>query len=107
MIVIAVYQVHLLRAKAQKMWWIEELQCLQVEMESAVRFFRHQVQFWQSKMEVVEHQSQPGHVAWAERQISMWNSMAMQAESKFTALLKDNLPPEFGKVIKPQSSRIK
>jgi hypothetical protein len=107
MIVIAVYRVHWLRAKAQKVRWIEELQCLQVEMESAVRFFRHQAQFWQSKMEVVEHQSQPGHVAWAERQISMWNSMAMQAESKFTALLKDNPPPEFGKVIKLQSSKIK
>jgi hypothetical protein len=26
------------------MRWIEELQCLQVEMESAVRFFRHQEQ---------------------------------------------------------------
>ena len=31
-----VYRVHWLRAKAQKTRWIEELQCLQVEMESAV-----------------------------------------------------------------------
>ncbi|KAI9431446.1 hypothetical protein BJY52DRAFT_1131837 [Lactarius psammicola] len=38
----AIYRVHWLRAKAQKMRWIEELQCLQVEMGSAVRFFRHQ-----------------------------------------------------------------
>jgi hypothetical protein len=33
---LAVYCVHWLRAKAQKMQWIEELQCLQVEMDSAV-----------------------------------------------------------------------
>ncbi|KAF8266490.1 hypothetical protein EI94DRAFT_1701677 [Lactarius quietus] len=90
-----VYQVHWLRAKAQKMRWIEELQCLQVEMESAVRFFRHQAQFWQSKMKHADCQLWPGHAAWAERQISMWSSMAMQAESKFTTLLKDNPPPEF------------
>jgi hypothetical protein len=32
----SVYQVHWLRSKAQKMIWIEELQCLQVEMGSAV-----------------------------------------------------------------------
>ncbi|KAF8262212.1 hypothetical protein EI94DRAFT_1603313 [Lactarius quietus] len=50
------YRVHWLRAKAQKMRWIEELQCLQVEMESAVRFFRHQAQFWQSKIEHADHQ---------------------------------------------------
>ncbi|KAF8264132.1 hypothetical protein EI94DRAFT_1473068, partial [Lactarius quietus] len=81
-----VYQVHRLRAKARKMWWIEELQCLQVEMESAVRFFRHQAQFWQSKMEHADRRLQPGHAAWAERQISMWSSIAMQAESKFTTL---------------------
>ncbi|KAF8260378.1 hypothetical protein EI94DRAFT_1498197, partial [Lactarius quietus] len=37
---------HWLCAKAQKMQWIEELQCLQVETESAVRFFRHQEQVW-------------------------------------------------------------
>ena len=46
---IAVYRVHWLRAKAQKTRWIEELQCLQVEMESALRYFRHQEQFWNEK----------------------------------------------------------
>ncbi|KAF8259619.1 hypothetical protein EI94DRAFT_1615116 [Lactarius quietus] len=100
-----VEDLHWLRAKAQKMRWIEELQCLQVEMESAVRFFRHQAQIWQSKMEHADFRLQPGHAAWAERQILMWSSMAMQAESKFTTLLKDNPPPKFGKVLKPQSSR--
>src|SRR6266702_7110912 len=58
-----VYRVHWLWAKAQKMRWIEELQCLQVEMESAVRFFRHQEQFWQVKQELLEPWSQSGHAA--------------------------------------------
>ncbi|KAH9035447.1 hypothetical protein EDB83DRAFT_2228945 [Lactarius deliciosus] len=48
-----VYQVHWLWAKAQKMWWIEELQCLQVKMESAVRFFKHQEQSWQAEQELI------------------------------------------------------
>lgn len=100
----AVYRVHWLRAKAQKTRWIEELQCLQVEMGSAVRFFKHQERFWQANEEVTEPQSQPGHAAWAARQSAMWLSMAVQAESKFTALLESDPPPEFAKVIRPQPS---
>ncbi|KAH9170154.1 hypothetical protein EDB89DRAFT_1908022 [Lactarius sanguifluus] len=98
------YRVHWLRARAQKIRWIEELQCLQVEMGSAVRFFRHQEQFWQAKQELIEPKSQPGHAAWAARQSAMWSLMAMQAESKFTALLNSEPPPEFAKVIPPQLS---
>jgi hypothetical protein len=86
------------------MRWIEELQCLQVEMESAVRFFRHQEQFWQAKWELIGPQSHPGHGAWAARQSAMWSSMAIQAESMFTALLKSDPPPEFAKVLHPQSN---
>ncbi|KAH8991306.1 hypothetical protein EDB86DRAFT_2806701 [Lactarius hatsudake] len=62
---------HWLQAKAQKMRWIEELQCLQVKMESAVRFFKHQEQSWQAKQELIEPQFQPGHAAWAVRQSAM------------------------------------
>ncbi|KAH9052629.1 hypothetical protein EDB87DRAFT_1570304, partial [Lactarius vividus] len=91
---------------AQKMWWIEELQCLQVKMESAVRFFRHQEQFWHAKQELIEPQSQPGHAVWAARQSMMWGSMAIQAEFKFTALLKSDPPPEFAKVLlQPKTGR--
>jgi hypothetical protein len=86
------------------MRWIEELQCLQVEMESAVRFFKHQERVWQAKEELIEPQLQPGHAAWAARQSAMWRSMAVQAESKFTTLLESDPPPEFAKVIRPQSS---
>ncbi|KAI9431647.1 hypothetical protein H4582DRAFT_1822196, partial [Lactarius indigo] len=100
------YRVHWLRAKAQKMRWIEELQCLQVEMDSAIRFFRHQEKFWQAKKELIEPQSQPGHAVWAARQSAMWSSMAVQAGSKFTALLKSDPPPEFAKVLlQPKTSR--
>lgn len=99
----AVYRVHWLRAKAQNMRWIEELQCLQVEMESAVRFFRHQEQFWEEKQALLEPRSQPGHAAWAARQNAMWNSMAMQADSRFNDLLKSHPPPDFAKVIRPYS----
>jgi hypothetical protein len=101
----AVYRVHWLRAKAQKMRWTEELQCLQVEMESAVRFFRHQEQVWHEKQKFIEPQSEPGHAAWAARQSAMWRSMAMQANSKFTALLRSDPPPGFAQVLGPHSSR--
>jgi hypothetical protein len=50
----AVYQVHWLRAKAQKTRWIEELQCLQVEMESAIRFFQFQEKSWQEKRGLIK-----------------------------------------------------
>jgi len=97
----AVYRVHWLRAKAQKMRWIEELQCLQVEMKSAVRFFRHQEQFWGMKREFIDHQLQPGHAAWAARQSAMWCSIGMNVESKFTALVASDPPPKFAKVSPP------
>ena len=99
----SVYRVHWLRAKAQKTRWIEELQCLQVEMDSAVRFFRHQDQFWREKQNQVGFESHPGRSAWAARQSAMWRSMATQAEDKFTALLQSNPPPEFAQVIRPHS----
>lgn len=97
-----VYRVHWLRAKAQKTRWIEELQCLQVEMGSAVRFFRHQDLFWQEKQALIESGSLLGHAAWAARQSTMWHSMAAMAEEKFTALLKNNPPPECAQVAPPQ-----
>src|ERR1700761_759142 len=92
-------------SKSSKDAMVEELQCLQVEMESAVRFFRHQEQFWHAKEEDIDSQCLPGHAAWAARQSAMWYSLAIQAESRFTTLLKNNPPPEFAKVLCPQSSR--
>ena len=85
------------------MRWIEELQCLQVEMESVVRFFQHQEQFWKKKQELKKHQLQPGHAAWAARQSAMGHSMAMQMGSRFNNLLKSQPPPNFAKVIQPHS----
>jgi len=99
----AVYRVHWLRAKAQKTWWIEEIQCLQVEMESAVRYFQYQKRFWLEKQKLIEPQSQPGHAAWAVRQSALWNSMAMQAHSRFCDLLKSDPPHDFAKVMRPRS----
>ncbi|KAH9168196.1 hypothetical protein EDB89DRAFT_1909473 [Lactarius sanguifluus] len=77
---------HWLQAKAQKMRWIEELQCLQVEMESAIRFFKHQEQSWQAKQELIEPQLQ-----------GMLCGQPDKAGSKFTTLLKSDPPPEFAK----------
>ena len=100
----AVYRVHWLCTKAQKMRWIEELQCLQVEMESAIRFFEHQEQVWRAKEKGTVSESQPRHAAWAARQSAMWRAMATNAESMFATLLSKNPPPEFAKVLQPQSS---
>jgi hypothetical protein len=102
----AVYWVHWLRAKAQKMWWIEELQCLQVEMESAVRFFQYQEQIWKEKQGSIEPISQPGHAAWAARQSTMWHSLATQAYSRFNELLENHPPPDFARVVQPHPHRL-
>jgi hypothetical protein len=96
-----VFRVHWLRAKAQQMRWIEELQCLQVEMESAVRYFKHQERVWKVRGEIVYPESQPGHAAWAAKQSEMWRSMAIHAHSTFTTLLNDDPPPEFATVSRP------
>jgi hypothetical protein len=100
----SVYRVHWLHSKSQKMRWIEELQCLQVEMGSAVRFFVHQQQFWHAKGEAIDSQLNPGHAAWAARQSQMWCSMANQAESIFATILKNDPPPDFAKVSSPHST---
>lgn len=100
----AVYRVHWLRAKAQKTRWIEELKCLQVEMESALRFFQYQEQFWREKRELIEPQSQPGHAAWASKKSAMWHSMALQAYSRFNTLLQSHPPPDFATVVRPYSN---
>ena len=86
------------------MRWIEELQCLQVEMESAVRYFRHQEQVWKGRGEIIDSRSQPGHTAWAAKQSAMWYSMAIHAHSTFTTLLGNDPPPEFAKVLRPNSA---
>ena len=100
----AVFRVHWLRAKAQKTRWIEELQCLQVEMESAIRYFRHQEQVWKGRGEIIDSRSQPGHAAWAAKQSAMWCSMAIHAHSRFTTLLEDDPPPGFAKVSRPNQA---
>jgi hypothetical protein len=74
-------------------------------MESAVKFFRHQSQFWKEKQELIEPQAQPGHSAWAARQSAMWDSMAAQANFRFNDLLKSDPPPDFAKVIRPYISK--
>jgi hypothetical protein len=71
-------------------------------MGSAIRFFVHQEQVWQEKEEAIDSRSQPGHAAWASKQSEMWHSLANQAESKFSMLLKNDVPPEFAKVSSPQ-----
>jgi len=86
------------------MRWIEELQCLQVEMESAVRFFKHEEELWRTKHELSDIQSKPGHASWAARQSAMWCSMGAYAASKFTALVASDPPPEFAKVLRPPSN---
>ncbi|KAF8262963.1 hypothetical protein EI94DRAFT_1599917, partial [Lactarius quietus] len=59
---------------------------------------------WKDKGEIIDSQSQPGHATWVARQSAMWHSMADQAEFTFTALLRSDPPPEFAKVLWPQSS---
>ncbi len=62
------------------MRWIEELQCLQVEMVSAIRFFKHEEELWRTKHELSDIQSKPGHASWAVRQSTMWCSMGAYSD---------------------------
>ncbi|EGN92810.1 hypothetical protein SERLA73DRAFT_65128, partial [Serpula lacrymans var. lacrymans S7.3] len=69
--------VHWLRAKAMYNRWIEEDILVCLKMKWTVQYFQHQAKRWKGS---------PGHVAYAERQIRIWNQFSEQAKELFQRL---------------------
>ena len=55
-----VYQVHWLKAKAQRDHWVEEVKILHHEMEFYVNFMNHQEEQWEDETAEATHKGQTG-----------------------------------------------
>ncbi|EGN96029.1 hypothetical protein SERLA73DRAFT_37825, partial [Serpula lacrymans var. lacrymans S7.3] len=77
------YQIHWLRAKAMYNRWIEEDILVCLKMKRTVQYFQHQAKCWKGFRDANRIEAKPGHVAYAERQIRMWNQFLKQAEDSF------------------------
>ena len=83
LIYIEVYRVNWLRARAQNNRWTEELALTKCEMEWTVRWYVHMAKEWKSRRDAREPRSLV-HIAYAERQMAMWNELGRVAQFSFT-----------------------
>ena len=83
LILIEVYRLNWLRARAQNNRWTEELLLTKREMEWTVRWYVYMAKRWKSRRDVPEPVSL-GHIAYTEKQMSMWNELGRVAHVLFT-----------------------
>ncbi|KAH9474324.1 hypothetical protein JR316_0012782 [Psilocybe cubensis] len=83
-------RVHWLRARAQFQRWNEEATILDYEMLWTVNYFVHKAEWWRCSASVhsngevlVGDMVQRGRIAYAERQASLWDNLARQADYLF------------------------
>ncbi|KDR65066.1 hypothetical protein GALMADRAFT_82316, partial [Galerina marginata CBS 339.88] len=77
------YRVHWLRARAHARRWSEELRLTEHEMQWTTRFFLFKSDGWVKFRDTANGSNAAGAVAYAERQIHFWQSMAERAEDHF------------------------
>ncbi|EGO04450.1 hypothetical protein SERLA73DRAFT_43691, partial [Serpula lacrymans var. lacrymans S7.3] len=75
-----------LRAKAMYNRWIEEDIPVCLKMKWTVQYFQHQAKHGKAFYNVNEMEAKPGHGAYAERQIRIWNQFSEQAKESFQRL---------------------
>jgi hypothetical protein len=59
------------------------------EMRWAVLWFEEKVNKWRERVERSESEGKPGHRAYAEKQVVMWQMFVEQAKSGFQGLMVD------------------
>lgn len=77
------YRVHWLRARAQSNRWAEELKLTHNEMSWVARFFSFKYHTWENCKNTAIGLGDPGSVAYAERQMHFWYTMARKADLRF------------------------
>jgi len=83
-----VYRVSWLRAKARYFRWSEELRLVEYEMQWTVNWFRWKERQWQQRLRDLDDEERPpGLDCYCHKQMVLWNSLADQAEEKFSAQL--------------------
>src|SRR5271156_5297859 len=75
-----VYQINWLRARAKKLRWEEEVELVSEEMHWTINFFENKANQWKA---TAASSARSGPRCYAERQISMWAGLAIQAKMSF------------------------
>lgn len=78
-----VYRVHWLRARARYERWREEMDLTSHEMLWTVNFFDFKSRQWKEWADTAYNNDRPGHYYYANRQYSLWLSMADHAVQAF------------------------
>ncbi|KAJ7453372.1 hypothetical protein B0H11DRAFT_1741449 [Mycena galericulata] len=76
------YRVNWLRAKARVMRWTEEKKIVSNEMVWTINSFKYYQEQWQQRVEDAGLR-EPGLRAYAEKQVDLWKSFAVNGESMF------------------------
>jgi len=83
-----VYRVSWLRAKARFSRWSEELRLVELEMQWTVNWFRKKKEGWRKRLRDLEDEERPpGLDCYCHKQVVLWDSLANQAETRFSTLL--------------------
>ena len=83
-----VYQVSWLRAKAHLACWLEELRLVELEMGWTVNWFWWKEGEWKKRLgDLVDEERSPGLDCYCHKQMALWDSLADQAQGKFSKLL--------------------
>jgi hypothetical protein len=78
-----VTRVNWLRAKARYKRWEEEVLILKHEMIWTQKWFEHQKQKWEKRMEDAKMASRMGHHAYAAKQVRIWSRFGEHAGTEF------------------------
>jgi len=85
---LSVYRVSWLRAKAHFTRWSEELRLVEAEMQWTVKWFLWKVEQWRTRLKDLEEQERPpGLDCYCHKQMVLWDSLAEQAQKRFSTLL--------------------
>lgn len=84
-----VYRVNWLRAKARQDRWMEEVEIVKNEMRWTILWFEHQSKEWNDRLKESKKKEQWGHIAYAEKQITMWEKFIKEGERGFRKIMVD------------------
>ena len=82
-LIILVFRVHWLRAKARFDRWSEEKILVSSEMDWTVNYFNYRSEQWRCRQGLAKENQSNGHVSYAARQESMWKELALDAKVHF------------------------
>jgi hypothetical protein len=83
-----VYRVSWLRAKARYSRWSEEFRIVGYEMRWTVNWFRWKGEQWRLRLDDMEDEERPpGLDCYCHKQMTLWTSLANEAENQFASVL--------------------